>query len=218
MRIGDANSVGLERLERSERAERAERTELVSRTERVEVVKRRESPAGSRGKDQPGQASDDARISDRAALLRDLKSLRDTNPGSFRATLASAAKQLREVAEKTSSPEARSIEELANKMTEAEQTGDLSKLARSSDAASGYGSPRIRAMGRPLALARLPTPEVEAARTEARADGRNRQIGAPERPGSQGAEAADANRDGVISRKEERSFTELRPRLPTQLV
>ncbi len=226
MRIGDTSTVEQSRLAPTDAAKttgRVERNERLGRTDRVDGIERRQSPLAPLAKDpdrQGTQGPDEARFSERAGLLRNLKSMRDTNPGSFRATLASAAKQLREVAAGKSGPEARSIEELASKMSEAESTGDLSKLASPGvqDTPSGYGSPRTRALSRLLTLSRQGSGEPETASATDRAGSSTQLIGAPERPGSQGAEAADKNRDGVISRTEERAFNDLRPNLPTQLL
>jgi hypothetical protein len=226
MRIGDTSSVEQPRLQPTDAANttgRIERNERLGRTDRVDGIERRRSPPAPLAKDperQGLQGKDESRISERAGLLRNLKAMRDTNPGSFRATLASAAKQLREVAAGKSGPEARSIEDLASKMSEAESTGDLSKLASPGvqDTPSGYGSPRTRALSRLLSLSRQGSGEAALASAVDRSSSSKQLIGAPERPGSQGAEAADRNRDGVISRTEERAFTDIRPRLPTQLL
>ena len=137
------------------------------------------------------------RISKQGDLLSRLRDLQDSDPEQFQATMKEMAGKLRAEAKESSGDKAKALNDLADKVTEAAETGDLSVLKPPSGGRGGRppGGPG----GPPPGGA--PPGGVAAAEEDASSTSSSSASTSP----------ADANGDGTVTDAEQAAYDLLHP-------
>lgn len=183
---------------------------------RVDDARRAASPAGSAADLGPASVSD---VSDGAKMLSELSALKSSDPEKFQATMKDMADHLRAEAKSQGGEAATFLGALADKVTEAAKTGDLSKLtpppgARPGSAAAvPSGLRRLGGPGGPHGVGGGPgrphgaAPPAGAGHAEAKKGSTTTKSATdPTR------DPADTDGNGVVSEKERAAYDAAHPR------